>query len=46
MFGLPFSTTFVAFGVPLLIVFALLWWGIRFPGRDDDGGGLEEDSEP
>jgi len=45
MFGLPFSTTFVAFGVPLLIVFALVWWGIRYPGRDGGRRGIPEDSE-
>jgi hypothetical protein len=45
MFGLPFSTTFVAFGVPVLIVLALIWWGIRFPGNDIDSPGTGEDSE-
>jgi hypothetical protein len=45
MFGLPFSTSFFAFGVPVLIVLALIWWGIRFHGNDDDGPGTREDSE-
>ena len=45
MFGLPFSTTFVAFGVPVLIILALICWGVWFPRRDIDDPGAPEDSE-
>ena len=44
MFGLPFSTTFVAFGIPVLIVLALIWWGIRFPRCDVDDPDAPKDS--
>ncbi|MEJ2111098.1 MAG: hypothetical protein P8Z37_14545 [Acidobacteriota bacterium] len=46
MFGLPFSTTFVAFGVPFLIVLALVWWGVRFPVYDTEEPETQEDLEP
>jgi hypothetical protein len=45
MFGLPFSTTFVAFGVPVLIILALICWGMWFPRRDMDDPDAPEDSE-
>ncbi len=34
MFGLPLSTTIVAFGIPVLILVLLIWWGVRFPTGD------------
>lgn len=46
MFGLPLSTTFVAFGIPILIILGLIWWGIRFPGEDNDNPGVSEESKP
>ena len=46
MFGLPFLTTFVAFGVPVLIVFVLIWWGVRFPVYDTEEPETQEDLEP
>jgi hypothetical protein len=36
MFGLPPSTTFVAFGIPLLLIIGLLWWGIKFPPKKEE----------
>ena len=37
MFGLPTSTTLVAFGLPCLIAIALFIWGVRFRAPDDSG---------
>jgi len=34
MFGLPLSTVIVAFGIPLLIIAALIWWGMRSSMRN------------
>ena len=44
MFGLPISTTIVAFGIPALIVAALIWWGLRFPVQDRKSTQDKEDS--
>ena len=44
MFGLPLSTTIVAFGIPALIIAALIWWGLRFPVQDNEDTQDTEDS--
>jgi hypothetical protein len=44
MFGLPLSTTIVAFGIPALIIAALIWWGLRFPVKDNESTQDPEDS--
>ncbi len=44
MFGLPLSTTIIAFGIPVLIAAALVWWGMRDYPEDKDSHGASEDS--
>ena len=44
MFGLPFSTTLAAFGLPMLIVVALIAWGLRYPKKDSEDTQNPEDS--
>jgi hypothetical protein len=45
MFGLPLSTTIVAFGIPLLLTAGLFWWGLRFPQKDEERHGKPEDPD-
>jgi hypothetical protein len=45
MFGLPYSTTFVAFGLPVLIALLLILWGIKFSRLETDDTGTGEDSK-
>ena len=44
MFGLPLSTTIVAFGIPLLITALLIVWGMRFPVGDSKDTQDSEDA--
>ena len=43
MFELPLSTTIVAFVIPLLLAAGLLWWGLRFPQKDEERHEKPED---
>ena len=43
MFGLPLSTTIIAFGIPLLLIAGLIWWGFRLPQQDEEQSGNPED---
>ena len=44
MFGLPLSTTIVAFGIPVLIIAVLVWWGFRVSIDDSEDAQNPEDS--
>ncbi|MBN2242948.1 MAG: hypothetical protein JW793_09690 [Acidobacteria bacterium] len=44
MFGLPLSTTLVAFGIPVLIAAALVWRGLRGSKKSSRDTRNEEDS--
>jgi len=44
MFGLPLSTTLVAFGIPVLIIAALVWWGMRVSLEESENAQDKEDS--
>jgi hypothetical protein len=46
MFGLPLSTTIVAFGIPLLLIAGLFWWGLKFPPKEEEYNEDSEDSNP
>ena len=43
MFGLPLSTTIIAFGIPLLLAAVLFWWGLRYPPKMDQGDAEDPD---
>lgn len=45
MFGLPLSTTIVAFGIPVILIAVLIWWGFWFRPDEMENTGDTEDPD-